>query len=307
MPRLTPKIPALCLLIIFLVFHSGQVLATETGFYALNKRWENRNSEGISKKDALDQGFSSALFRGVSNVTQTPSVVIKRTLAEIIGQSQTVRIDQHQTLLVKANGDIVKFVSTDDGIATLETASSDTLRIVGTGVGSTFVHIWDVHGRNTFQLQVAVPPLIFSSAQVEKIQALEKSRSFKLGYNNSRGAFYVGDKLRENRRSSVDFTQDFKLTGDSPYGAISSTVQTQKARSKTQLTQAQLSLKDGRIGPYKNFDAALGDSQANQNLIVFPSARIRGAVVDHWDDDRRVRIAERCVKIFIRPYSTVFQ
>ena len=65
--------------------------------------------------------------------------------------------------------------------------------------------------------------------------------------------------------------------------------QTQKAVGKTLLTDAAVILKDGKVGPYKNFNLTLGDASVTPGLITFPNGRIRGASLDHWDgNDKRV-------------------
>ncbi len=259
-------------------------------FYTLNEKWEKSNLSGETKEDAVDKSVTSALLRQSPHFVSAPiPLVLNKSLAEITQGGNVLEIEQNQSLFVRASTPIVKFVATEEGIVSLETIRGDTLLILGTGIGSTFVHIWDSTGRSTFELRVLQPKFIPSRYQIGQQEAYEKSRSFKIGYDNSRSAFYTGDKYRDMDRGSLDFVQNVRLEGDTPYGAFSSHAQTQKARGKTLLTDAQVALKDGKIGPYKNFNVALGDVAPSPGLMVFEGARIRGGQVDHWDDQKKVQ------------------
>ena len=273
----------------FLFFFCPLAFSAETDFYTLNEKWEKSNLLTKTKSEALEEGFKSALSKQVPNlIGPPPAAPISRSLSAIVHGNSTVEIELNQSLFLKTNSPIVKFVSTDEGIVTMETISADTLRILGSAVGTTFIHLWDSQGRNTFQLRVVGPKFVPSAYQIRQTEAIEKSRSFKIGYENSRSASYTGTQFRKMSRNSVDFTQNLSLEGDTPYGAFSSHAQTQKFVGKTLLTDAQVALSDGKIGPAKNFNLALGDSGVAPQLLVFPTARIRGAELDHWSDDKKV-------------------
>ena len=279
----------LVFVVLLLFFFPSLGFSADAGFYTLNDKWEKSNLLVKTKADALDEGFKTALSKETPPIIgPPPALSINRTLAEIIQGNNTLEIDLNQSLFVKTGGAIVKFVSTDEGIVSMETASSDTLRILGRGIGSTFVHIWDSKGRNTFEIRVLQPAFVPSRYQINQMESSEKSRTFKLGYDNSRAASYTGDKYRDMTRGSLDFVQNLRLEGDTPYGAFSSHAQIQKLRGKTLLTDAQVALKDGKIGPYKNFDLALGDTAVSPKLIVLDGASVRGVELNHWDDPKKV-------------------
>ncbi len=280
------KVTGLALLL-FLFFTAGSSSAATT-FYTLNEQWEKSSLSGKTKEQALDESFNQSLNRQSLSIVGTPPPPAKRmTLAGIVQTGNTVEIEQNQTLFVKANAAIIKFLATDEGIAVLETVDADTLRIAGTGIGSTFIHIWDPLGRSTFELRVVQPRFTPSKSQIQMAEEFERSRSFKLGYQNSRSAFYTGDKFRDRARTSLDFTQNFSVGGDTPYGELGAHMQTQKSGGKTLLTDTQVSLKDGQIGKFKDFNVALGDSQVKPDLMAFPGARIRGVATEHWTTDKK--------------------
>ncbi len=286
--RAAKKLPPFVLIYLFLF--SSVSYSAPANFYTLNEKWEKTNLSGKTKEEAVDESLTAALLRQSPHFISAPTPpVLNKSLTEIGQGTNVVEIEQNQSLLVRASTPVVKFVATEEGIASLETVSADTIRILGTGIGSTFVHIWDSTSRSTFELRVLQPKFIPSRYQIRQQEAYEKSRSFKIGYDNSRSAFYTGDKYREINRGSLDFVQNLRLEGDTPYGAFSSHAQTQKARGKTLLTDTQVALKDGKIGHYKNFNVLLGDVAPSPGLIVFPGARVRGAEVDHWDDQKRVQ------------------
>ena len=216
----------------------------------MNEKWEKANLSAKTKGEALDEGFHAALSKEAAPIIGPPPArPITRTLAEIIQSNQTIEIELNQTLLVKTGSPIVKFIATDEGIVSMETVNADILGIVGKGVGSTFLHLWNADGRKTFEIRVVGPKFIPSKYYLDQIERFEKSRPFKIEYANSRSASYTGDKFRDMSRNGVDFSQNFSLEGDTPYGALSSHAQTQKFRGKTLLSEAQVALKDGKIGP----------------------------------------------------------
>ena len=277
-----------------LFFPVSNCFSAEADFYTLNDKWEKANaSSAVAKKAAIEQGFSSALEKSTDGIAHggfAEPPAITRTLSDLVSQGQTIEIQLKQSLFIKSPNDIVKFVTTSEGIVSLETVGQNTLRILGTGIGRSFVHIWNASGRNTFEIQVISPVVPLSSQQLEQIEKFEKTRPFKFGYDNSRSASYAGSKFRDETRSSLDFTQNFNLNGDTPYGSVDSSVQTQKDRGKTLLTDAQFNLRDGHVGPLRNFNLGLGDNRVTPDLMVFPGTRVRGYHVDHTGDDKRVKL-----------------
>ena len=269
------------------------LFSAEANFYTLNDRWVKENKPQKSGKDkAVEESFSRA-FQGRTlreeDIRIPAAPTLRRSLEEVLSTQGTLEIELNQVLILERIGGLLKFVATDEGLVTLENVDSETLKLLGSGIGSTFVHVWNSAGRTTFALRVIPPKIIASQSQIRERQALEKTRSFRLGYDNSRSASYNGEKFRDMPRSSVDFTQNARFEGDTPYGELSGHAQTQKAVGKTLLSDAQVVLKDGNIGRFDNFNAAAGDSQIKPDLMVFPGARIRGGVVEHWDDPKKTR------------------
>ena len=262
----------------------------ETNFYTLAQRWEKSNAYTNTSKKIPEPGVRP--LRGQNDFSDAAAfpvpLALTRRLEELTGAQRVIDLEQKQSLFVKTGQPVLKFVSTEEDKVLFESLDPQTLRIEGTGVGLTFVHIWTSDGtRSTFQVRVFPQKFIPSVAQLIQQEALNKSRSFKIGYNASRDAFYTGERYREISRGSLSFTQSATLEGDTPYGAFSSHAQTQRSGGKTLLTDAQVALKDGQIGSFRNFNAAAGDSRVTPGLMVFPGARIRGVDVDHWDETRR--------------------
>ncbi len=273
---------------LFLFCAISLVEAAPSNFYYLNEKWEKSNAAEETKGDAVDSAFAAAFSGQIQNlpiVARAPT--LRKTLTELV-RSGSFEIEQYQSLLVTTNGGVSKFISTDEGIVTLETADSGLLRVLGTGIGKTFVHVWDASGRSTFEVRVRQPAIVITRAQIEQLEKFEKSRPFKIIYENDRNAFYSGDKFQEKRRTTLDFRQNFKVEGDTPYGALSMRAQSQKNRTKHIIDDIGARLEDGQIGPFKNFDLAVGDTEVRPDFIVFPQGRIRGADLVHRDPAKRV-------------------
>lgn len=277
---------------LFLSFFSSAASADETSFYTLNERWQKSASAPETKASALDKAFAAAISGRssgpVSAAFAPPNLT--RTLSDVVSAGGSVEIEQGQALFLKTGTPVVKFLATDEGIVTLETSEASTLLITGRQVGSTFVHVWDEGGRKTFSLRVTQPKVQPNPYLEKQAEVYEKTRPFKFYYDNNRGAFYTGDKYKESRRSSYDFTQQAGFLGDTPYGELSGHMQTQNDRGRAFMTDTQVALRDGQVGKLDNFDVALGDSRVAPNFFVFPQARVRGAALEHWDDGERLRL-----------------
>jgi len=287
--------PAWVLLLLFLAITvSPAAQAAEPNFYTLQEQWSKDNKPPKLNKDkAVEEGFSKA-FRdryvreGSAPVLAAP--LQRRSLQEAVSAPAGVEIEFNQTLLITDIGTLVKFVATDEGIVTLENVDSDTLKILATGIGTTFIHVWNTQGRSTFTLRAIQPRITISREQLRERETIEKSRPFRINYENGRTASYNGEKFREAPRTSLDFNQNLGMTGDTPYGALSSHALTQKSRGKMLLTDAQVALRDGHIGKLDNFNVAAGDSRVEPELIVFPAARVRGVDFEHWSDDKKTNL-----------------
>lgn len=262
-------------------------------FYTLSDRWEKQNLSGKTRKEALDDGFRSALYTNeAGNVLNTPPPpeTLRRTFPQIASSGNAIEIEDGQTLLVSSPSPITKFVTTQEGVVTLESPKPDALSVTGTGLGRTFVHAWNAEGRHTFEVSVRIRRYAPTASQRRRTEEIERNRSFKVQYSNNRSAYYTGAKYSERERASFDFTQNFAFDGDTPYGYLTGKAETQRDGKKTIINDMQLALHDGKIGPFSRFDAVVGDADVEPALLVFPRARVRGASIEHWDaEPTRVR------------------
>ncbi len=283
-------VPALLAIFLF----SVPAFADETSFYTLNERWAKNAQSGKTKDEALGDTFTTALANraaksGASASTIPTALPITRTIGDVLSAGNTIEVEHNQTLFLRFPTPVLKFLATDDGVVTMDTVEASILRIVAIQIGSTFIHVWDESGRKTFTLRVVQPKYAPNRLLESQAEILDRSRSFKFSYDNSRGAFYSGDKYREMRRTDYDFNQRATIIGDTPYGELSGHVQTQNDLGLVFLTDTQVALRDGKVGNLDNFNLALGDSAINSGLMIFPQARVRGAAIEHWDDAKRVK------------------
>ncbi|HTL71119.1 MAG TPA: SdrD B-like domain-containing protein [Candidatus Eisenbacteria bacterium] len=289
--KIRRALPAAFLFLFFPAPFSGavSVYAAGSDFYTLNQRWE-KSAGKPDKAHAVDDAFGAALQSPSSSAPSvTAAPVLQRSLDELAASGRTVELELGQSLLVTPAGAIQKFIATDEGVVSFEASSTSLLRVEGKGLGSTFVHVWDAGGRKTFQVQTKAARTILTADQVRQLERFERARSFKFGYQNARGAFYTAEKPTELQRNTLDYDQIFSLQGDTPYGYFASHLETQKDRRKNLVTDYQASLRDGRIGAFRDFDAAVGDSRVSTDLISFPGSRIRGVDVKHAPAESRAK------------------
>jgi hypothetical protein len=265
--------------------------AADVNFYSMHEQWVKNNKEPkTDKKEALDQGFASAANDRAMSIQDLGAQPAPPSLRSTLQQALLgpLEIELGQTVLVEQIGGLIKFVPSDEGIVTLENIDAETLRMIGTTVGSTYVHIWNSQGRNTVSVRVTPTKLVASRTQMRQREAIEKNRPFRFHYGHGRTATYNGVKFRDMPRNSLDFYQNFATEGDTPYGTLHGHVQTQKNERKMELSDAQVALYDGEIGRFDNFNAKIGDSRVEPGMLVFPAARIRGGLVEHWSEDKKL-------------------
>ena len=261
--------------------------AYSADFYSLRDQWEKKNKTGNPPKSSTSQSYAKPIQNQSTGLSSLPTAPpVQRTLQELSTTSRSLELELNQSLFASGRG-IEKFVATEENLVAFEPIGSDILKITGVGIGKTFVHVWDGDGRHTFQIQGIAPKYVPAPDLVRQKEIQEKSRSFKLGYDVNRSAFYTGRTFRERNRTSMDMTHNVSLDGDTPYGYLAGHSTYQLSGTRTLLTDAQVSLTDGRIGPAKDFNLTAGDKSVRPQFMVFPEARVRGADVEHWN--RRMR------------------
>jgi len=265
--------------------------AAPAGFYTLNERWEKSSVDKGSQREAVDDGFRSALENsGPPAPGGVPAPApLRLGVAEITAVPRTLEIELRQTLVVGGFDSLRKFVSTEESVVTLENEGLSSLRVLGTAIGRTFVHAWDASGRHTFEVQVLQPRFTPTSVQRRQMDESRRSRSFRMGYEGDRGSFHSGTKFQDMNRTSLDMSHKFTVEGDTPYGVFAAHTLGQKAQDRTILTDLQASLKDTSVGPLREIDVYAGDSPVRPAIMALPSVRVRGGVVEHTKEASPLR------------------
>lgn len=248
---------------------------------------------GPAKEEAIEQSFAEALKRtgSAGGFSQSMPPRLRLTFSDIRTMGNAVELETGQELYLKHTSDIVKFVSTDEGIVVLERAEPVVLTLSGAAPGRTFVHVWDASNRQTFEVRV-IPQKIrgLTYADLQR-DTIEKTRSFKIKYDATRSAFHRGEKYHERHRTSLDVNQRIAVEGDTPHGFFEGHANIQRSGtiSKHLLADIRASLEDGRIGPLENFNAAGGDSDVKPEMMIFSTGRMRGVYVERWDEPKTIR------------------
>lgn len=271
--------------------------AAPTDFYPLAQRWAKARAESAGKEEAVEGAFQKAVQSGASSVPSdpfgTPIPALRRPLSGIAPAGESIELESGQTLFISSDAPITKSASTDDTIAELQSADASTLAVTAREVGKTVVHVWDASGRRTFEVRVVPRKFTGPTYADLKRDQIQKTRPFKVHFAADGGTFETGPRFGDLRRNSLEETEVVSVDGDTPYGLLDAHMQVQRSGVSTKniVSDAQVALYDGHVGPVKNFNAAVGDSPVKPDFLAFSRGRIRGVAGDHWTDDKRFAMA----------------
>jgi len=189
-----------------------------------------------------------------------------------------IEIEQDRSITI-AGKEIQRFLLTQPDILTVEKNGADELLLTGKNVGYTYLHVWDDQGRNTLEF-LTVPLRPEGPTVEEEIRLAEEgSKSFKLRYALNWSSFESGKKLDSLRRSSYSWSHTLNLLGETPYGNFDSGLAVNVLRQTTDLTYLSFGLRDGKVGPFKNFSLYGFDFTPGVSNLSFGGVNLRGVTL----------------------------
>jgi len=165
---------------------------------------------------------------------------------------QPIEIEEDRDLLVVGKN-IRRFLVTQPDILSVEKENPDQLRITGTQVGYTYVHIWDDNGRWTLEFFGSLPKSTgLTVAEKMRLDA-ERADTFKVRYILGWNSYETGRRADSLNRQSYSWYHSVSVNGATPYGKIDSTAVVRSLRETTDLTHFTLGLSEGSWGDFKDF------------------------------------------------------
>jgi hypothetical protein len=190
-------------------------------------------------------------------------------------QPKTVLEIEVEKSLILEGRTIARFLVERPEVLEVSRIDADRVLVRAKRIGSTFLHLWEEHGRWTFNVKV-IPPFIVPPKKVMPIVEVEP---FKIEYRADWSSYYrdiKGGKLRNIERESLSFTQWLGISGPTPYGDVDGSLRATKYGEKQEITAYTLGLTDGRIGPIEDFNLRGFDFSKSFSRLSLRGASLYG-------------------------------
>jgi len=228
----------------------------------------------------LSPYFSSALrnapLQGLLKLKSDKSSVLPAEIkldASLRDVKQPLELEKGKSLIITGKN-IARFLATEPDILLVEQQSPDKLLVTGGAFGYTYFHIWDDTDRWTLEF-MCVSTTIQGQKYADEFQRKQDStRNFKLSYDMSWNSEESGRSLykKDINRTSDSFYHRFKILGSTPYGELDTGGTFRRLNGKSSFTSRYFKLKNGKIGPLRNFGLSGGNiSTGFSNLGITDS------------------------------------
>lgn len=206
----------------------------------------------------------------------TMTLNLDESLAKVL---QSINIEQESSIIVRGHN-IQRFLVTQPNVLTAEKKSPDELLVTAREFGYTNLHVWDDNGRWTTEF-LTVPPKPEGPTYEEMLRITgEMPGTFKLRYSMDWSSYETGDSIKNLERNYYSYTHWLGLNGETPYGVLDSSASVRSLRTTTDLTYFTLGLREGRIGPLKDFSLRTFDYSTGISNLAFPGASLRGVMYE---------------------------
>lgn len=197
-------------------------------------------------------------------------------------------IELNRSIILEGRN-IEKFLVITEGFIRAERLDQNRLRIVARRRGETFLHVWEDHGRWTFNIETIFPIELtkgFGDAYEELTE--ESVKPFRFYYANSWDTLYGGPKMSELTRQSLTFRQWMSVNGETPYGDSTASVHFQRFGNDYVATSYSAGLSRGHWGNFKDFSVRAFDTSRRFSEFTLPGRSFRGILFDSYAFNRKL-------------------
>lgn len=198
-------------------------------------------------------------------------------------------IELDKTIILEGRN-IEKFLVITEGFISAERMDRDHVRIKAEKRGETFFHIWDEHGRWTFNIEVIFPEALTKGVK-ESLQDMSEDsvKPFRFFYSNHWSTLYGGEDLSKLTKRSREFRQWMSLNGETPYGDMTNNVTFTTFGDETVATSYTTGLSKGHIGQFKDFSVRAFDTDKRFSDLSLPGRNFRGILFDSYAFSRNIK------------------
>jgi hypothetical protein len=216
------------------------------------------------------------------NAKDKPEEIKTVLLDDIISASPSrpsIRIIYNSGVILEGKN-IQRFLAMDEGFIQVSKMDRNQVMVKALKYGGTFLNIWDDAGRRTIYVGIVFPETKGTQEDLTT-QKEQHQNPFRFSYANDWSAYYFAPKGDHLKRQSYDFTQNFALEGQTPYGYLDTYIGTEDFSGNSDISSYSIGL--NRVPTIENVhDVNLRVFDASRSLspLTMPSTRLRGAFAD---------------------------
>ncbi|MFH0772114.1 MAG: SdrD B-like domain-containing protein [Candidatus Omnitrophota bacterium] len=184
--------------------------------------------------------------------------------------SPKIEIEKGASALIPVKN-VSRFLSVNPRIASAQKISAESLSVTATGLGATFIHIWDERGRSTVRIEVKQKGAKARAERQKKIAEERLVESFKAKYwFDFESIFSRPDEPNVAKYRYTRHYHNLAVNGETPLGDVDSNFRFEDRNEGKELTEAAVYLKN------KDFDLTLGDNYGDFSPLTLPYIRSQG-------------------------------
>ncbi len=174
---------------------------------------------------------------------------------------------------------IERYLIITPGFIEIKRLDNDHLALTAVARGETLLHIWEQHGRWTFNVKVIYPLAITAQSETKKTVE-EKEKPFRFTYSSDWSSYYTGHSVRSQKRQSLNYLQYTGIYGATPYGEFDTSAIFNKFEDTTKATGYTVGLTNGKIGNFKDFNIRGFDAAQHFTPLTLPGKYFRGVLLN---------------------------
>ncbi|MBI1975876.1 MAG: pilus assembly protein N-terminal domain-containing protein [Candidatus Omnitrophica bacterium] len=198
--------------------------------------------------------------------------------APAVSTAKIIRLPLGSSTMIERKS-IHRFLITQPDLVSVEQTSPAALKLTGQKLGTALLHLWEENQRFSYKIQV-ITQQESKAAQVQPAEPSrkegKKARPFRVSYDLNHNTFHRGNSSGNLSRSTLNVSQHIQAGGETPYGNLSYSTTLRRLKKKFDDTNAALSLRNGKIGSFENFNVSALDTSVSAGNYVLPTTQIRG-------------------------------
>ncbi len=199
-----------------------------------------------------------------------------------------IEIEFDQTLEMRGR-QVRRFVAFEENVIDVQRKDKDSIFLTAIQRGSTLFHVWDETGRWTFNIKGVLPTPKYASQQRIEDDLVTHVNPFQVSYSNNWNSFYVGDRIQDLERRTINFTQWVGVYGPTPYGYFDASGNFFKFAESTENTGRTVGLSNANFGPFEDFNIRGWDASKRFSNLSLPGRSFRGILFDSYSFDRMIK------------------